>query len=39
MVFFLSIRVAETWTPVSVIAGLVLLAVVAATITWLVYRS
>jgi hypothetical protein len=39
MVIFSAIRVAETWTPLSVIGGLALVVVVAATIAWLVYRS
>jgi hypothetical protein len=39
MVFFSSIRVAEAWTPTSIIGGLALVVVVAATIAWLVYRS
>jgi len=39
MVFFSSIRVAETWTPMSVLGGLALVVIVLATVAWLVYRS
>jgi len=39
MVFFSAIRVAEEWTPSSIIGGLVLVVAVAATIAWFVYRS
>jgi hypothetical protein len=39
MLVFMSIRVAESWTPLSVVALIVIGIVLVSMIAWLIHRS